>query len=116
MERSEEGRAEIKKTNSSRPVFLPHPYTRSYLFAVGIFRGIDMKEKKNKVDGVRTNRGNWGVMRAESVDGGGHEMESTLDLPVARSSRSIFCQEQVSRRKGGTTMEAAYKRREVHGT
>lgn len=27
-------------------------------------------------------------------------MESTLDSPVARSSRSIFCQEQVSRRKG----------------
>lgn len=36
-------------------------------FSSAFSSGIDMKEKKkrNEVDGERTNRDNWGVMRAE---------------------------------------------------
>lgn len=81
---------------------------------------IDMKEEKKEreVDGgERTNRNNWGVMRAESpLDRRDTKWRALsicrwLDLPgrsfVRRASFSW---------KRGTATEAAYKRREVHGT
>lgn len=59
-----------------------------------------MKGKKNKVDGVRTNRGNWGVMRAESRGWRGDTKWRALsicrwlDLPGRSFVRSKFLVEK----------------------